>query len=92
MDNGRKWSTSDKQRKHIEQLPKSREKKGINEIEMIGKTVTQAIIEIKIATIIAKLNDVLLDIEEIETLKKEAKQNEKNPNYSIYGVGIKRLR
>jgi hypothetical protein len=61
-------------------------------MEIIGKTITQVIIEIKIATIIAKFNDILLDIEEIETLKKEGIQNEKNPNYFIYGASINHLR
>jgi len=60
-------------------------------MEITGAAITDALLKLKIALIIAKLTDIKLDIEEIENLIERQKQNEKNPNYSNYRKCLDRL-
>jgi anaerobic ribonucleoside-triphosphate reductase len=61
-------------------------------LEIIGDSVTRALIEMRILIIKAKLNDIYMDIEEIERLIKEGEDNEKNRNYHIYYLSDRYLR
>jgi hypothetical protein len=61
-------------------------------MEIIGDSVTRALIEIRIAIVMAKLTDIYLDIETIERLIKEGEDNEKNRNYHIYYLAQRELR
>jgi hypothetical protein len=61
-------------------------------LEIIGDSVTRALIEMRILIIKAKLNDIYLDIEKIEQLIKEGENNEKNRNYHIYYLAQRELR
>jgi hypothetical protein len=60
-------------------------------MEITGAAITEQLIKIKIAVIIAKLTDIKLDIEEIENLIERENENEKNSKYSIYRKCLDRL-
>jgi len=88
-----KFITSDKRVADQKRKAEKREKKsGAEIIEIVGKTVSEALIKLKIAIIMAKLTDIQLDIEEIITLIEKDKKDEKNRNYHIYARSLDRIR
>jgi hypothetical protein len=60
-------------------------------MEIIGDAVSDAIIKLRIAIVIAKLDEIYLDIETILKLLEDQKDVKKNRNYNLYRNCLDRL-